>query len=111
MTAAVTSSLAKSVAGVIKEHTQRAFTALRQLMEQRFEAQDRVIAELKTELEAVRAKSNPADWYRGTWKHDEHYARGESVTDRGACWMCISATSARPGSTADWRLTEKGDAR
>lgn len=46
--------------------------------------------------------------YRGVWKHDTEYSRGDLATWDGSVWHCEAGTTrARPGSTPDWRLAVK----
>lgn len=100
-------SLAKQVATVIREHTQKAFTPLRariEAQERRIEAQDRRIAE----MEAGRVSTLTfADLHRGVWSSDNHYVRGQLVTDHGSVWLALSETGTRPGSSPTWRLIVK----
>ena len=49
-----------------------------------------------------------ADWYRGVWRSGQSHERGNLVTDKGALWLCLSDTTARPGTNKDWRLVAKG---
>lgn len=71
-------------------------------------------------LEMVKLKYRPATMerssrpvqlnsYRFVWESGEKYLRGEVVTDKGASWICLTPSSARPGKSPDWRLMDKSD--
>lgn len=46
--------------------------------------------------------------YRGVWKHDEIYERGDMTTWDGSTWHCESeSTKAQPGTSPDWKLAVK----
>jgi HK97 family phage portal protein len=46
--------------------------------------------------------------YRDVFAEGAAYERGDVVTFQGSAWHCQAATTARPGTNADWRLMMKG---
>ncbi len=49
----------------------------------------------------------PCVIYRGVYKDDRSYARGDQVTYGGSQWIANKETSARPDSSRDWTLSVK----
>lgn len=69
----------------------------------------RALAERDRRLDALEAQQSKslADLYRGSYQPNGHYDRGCLVNDHSSLWLCMRATSARPGDSADWRLVLK----
>jgi hypothetical protein len=61
--------------------------------------------------ERVKEWPLPLQWDAGTWKHGVIYPKGANVTDHGAYYTALRATSARPGQPGPesraWRLIVK----
>lgn len=49
----------------------------------------------------------PTVIYRGVFKAEQPYERGDSVTQAGSTWIATKDTSERPGDGADWVLSVK----
>jgi len=48
-----------------------------------------------------------ADAYRGVWRGDVAYKRGEIVTSGGSLWLATCDTNTKPGAGRDFRLIVK----
>ncbi len=56
----------------------------------------------------VRSFAVPVVLDRGVFKDGTDYQRGDSVSWDGSGWICqVESTKAKPGTTADWRLSTK----
>jgi hypothetical protein len=72
---------------------------------------DRIKA-LEKELAEVKAAPPPtlADSYRGIWQPGT-YERGATVTNRGSLWLCVRATTGKPGAggsdESGWQMIVK----
>lgn len=51
--------------------------------------------------------SIPAQIYKGVYQKGHSYVVGDTVTDNGSLWSCISPTSERPLSSENWQLAVK----
>ena len=53
-------------------------------------------------------KQRPVLQHRGVWREDGECTSGDMTTHKGAVWIALRPTTARPG-TADsgWRMVEK----
>jgi len=50
----------------------------------------------------------PAMEYKGVWKESHgEYAKGHTVTQNGSLWVCLKATTDKPGSSDSWQLAVK----
>jgi len=50
----------------------------------------------------------PSMEYKGVWKESHgEYAKGHTVTQNGSLWVCLKATSDKPGSSDNWQLAVK----
>lgn len=50
----------------------------------------------------------PSVIYRGVWKHDQEYARGDMATWDGSVWHCeADSTKDQPGTSPAWKLAVK----
>jgi hypothetical protein len=88
MTKTEREQLAKSIAVVIREHVQKAFTPLRE------------------RIDALEQRKAVLD-YRGTHTAGEPYEHGDIVTRAGTIWFCKRATSETPGESSAWQLIVK----
>jgi hypothetical protein len=92
----------RGVAEAIRTHVRRAFdasVAAIQRVESRVEA-------VEKRLEAD-ARKSLADAYRGVWRAEGRYERGDLITHSGGLWLVMRATSDRPGTTEAVRLIVK----
>jgi hypothetical protein len=49
-----------------------------------------------------------ADVFRGTWKSDATYGRGDLVIHNGSTWLCRERNAgAKPGESREWVLFAK----
>lgn len=48
-----------------------------------------------------------ADVYREVWRAGEVYQRGEVATWEGSPWLAMAQTTAKPGTSPDWKLFVK----
>jgi hypothetical protein len=58
-------------------------------------------------LAATMQQRGLADFDRGIWRQGETYKRNDVCSDRGAAWLALVDTDARPGSSGAWRLIAK----
>lgn len=109
--------------GTDAEHTERRSieTAVNQLAEKTLGAP--LAAALKNYCSAHAQRSAKVEWlaakeaaekravgavYAGVWEQGPTYYRGAMTTDHGTLWHCeAESTTARPGSSSDWRLMVK----
>jgi hypothetical protein len=50
----------------------------------------------------------PSMEYKGVWKESHgEYAKGHTVTQNGSLWVCLKATTDKPGSSDSWQLAVK----
>ncbi len=49
----------------------------------------------------------PVVIYRQVWAEGTQYQRGDQTTWDGSTWHCQTATTAKPGTSPDWRLCAK----
>jgi hypothetical protein len=72
----------------------------------RKEIRDELVAPLERRLKTL--EERPELRYGGVWaESSEPYYPGTLCTDKGALWLCVRASSARPGTNDAWRLIVK----
>lgn len=67
------------------------------------------LKELERKLAAVEQMELPnlADAFKGGWRADEHYQRGDVVQRSNVTYVCIKATDQRPSESDHWRAIGK----
>lgn len=65
------------------------------------------IASLRAEI--AQLQRNPADQYKGAFRRDLEYRRGDTATHKGALWLALADNNDTPGASSAWRLVAKGD--
>lgn len=66
-----------------------------------------VMSLLEARIGALEARPAGGVKWAGTFAHGKNYHEGQLVTDRGALWLALRDTAARPGSDPSWRLVVK----
>ena len=67
----------------------------------------RALAPLKERIDVLEARE-PTMPYKGVWRSEEQYARGELVTHGGSMWASKRLTRSRPGTEPEsWTLAVK----
>ena len=103
-------SLAKQVAGVIREHVGKAFRALADRIDvvERRAAERIETVERRLEAVEVAQKAIPHVSYKGIWTEGQNYPRGSLATHGGSLWYTDAPTNAKPGEAGEpWRLVAK----
>jgi hypothetical protein len=62
----------------------------------------------KVEQRLVQVESRPQLEYRGVWRANTAYAKHAAVTHAGSLWICLEATTLKPGDgSSPWQLAVK----
>jgi hypothetical protein len=70
----------------------------------RCDAAEAALAELRAEIEALKASPQQSNVDRGVYRSGADYSAGDLVSHDGSYWAALNATRATPGESAGWRL-------
>ena len=65
------------------------------------------VSDLKARIAEL--ERNPADQYKGVFRRDLEYRRGDTTTHKGSMWLALADNNDTPGASSAWRLVSKGD--